>query len=100
MAGGRNTSGLVNAEPDVAILADTGLAGVQAHPHSHLDPIGPWVSGDVPLGIDCRRNCILAALKSDEERVALRVDFSTVVRGKGSSQDALVVCEHIPVACA
>ena len=40
MAGGRNASSLVNAEPDVAILADTGLAGVQAHPHSTSTPSG------------------------------------------------------------
>ena len=40
VSGGCNTSGLVNSEPDVAILADSRLTCVQTHPHLTSIPSG------------------------------------------------------------
>ena len=97
MAGGRDTSGLVNAEPDVAILADARLACVQTHPHSDLDPVGPGVRREITLRIDCRCDRILASLEGDEEGVALGVDLPAVVCRERSSQDALMLGEHVAV---
>ena len=100
VAGGRNTSGLVNAEPDVAILADARLARVQPHPHLDLDPVGPGVRGEITLSIDCRCDSVLASLEGDEERVALGVDLPAVVCRERGSQDALMLGEHVAVDAA
>ena len=55
---------------------------------------------EITLCIDGRCDRILAALKGDEERVALGVDLPTVVCRERSSQDALMLGEHVAVAAA
>ena len=49
VARGPDARGLVDAHADVALLADPGLAGVQAHPHLDLDAFGPRVRMEVAL---------------------------------------------------
>ena len=55
------------------------------------------MSGEVPLGIDRRRDSILASLERHEERVALGVDLAAVMCRESSSQDALMLVEHVAV---
>ena len=66
-------------------------------PHPDLDPVGPGVRREITLRIDCRCDRILASLERNEERVALGVDLATVVCRERSSQDALMLGEHVAV---
>lgn len=59
----------MHVEPDVSLLRDERLAGVDSH--THLDrPCGKGC-----LSLLCRRDRVRGAREGDEERIALRVDL-------------------------
>ena len=95
-----NPRSLVYSEPDIPIVADLWLTSVQAHAHAHLDPLGPRLRGEVPLGIDGRGDRVLPTPKGDKERVPLSVDLSTAVCRERRSKNALMLGEHTAVVRA
>src|SRR5581483_12118027 len=66
---------LVHAEADVSVLADTRLAGMQAHPHPYVGASRPAVCCEVTLRVDGGGDSVLRPPEGDEERVSLRIDF-------------------------
>ena len=100
MARGPDARGLVDAHADVALLADLGLARVQAHPDLDLDAFGPRVRVEVALGRHRGGESVLPTGEGDEERVALRVDLVTAVSRHGLADDALVLGKHFCVVRA
>jgi hypothetical protein len=69
----------MHVHADVVVVADLRLAGVHAHPHAHLDRLGPGVRDERPLGGHRGRDCIGGAREGDEERVALGVDLDAAM---------------------
>ena len=89
-----------DVEPEVPLLADRGLAGVQPHPHPHRRAVGPLVGLERALGRDRGANGIAGAPERVEERIALRVDLRAAVRGERLADDPPVVARHIGVRVA
>jgi hypothetical protein len=87
----------VHAPTDVALVSDGGLPGVQAHSHAHLTVPGPFVSRQGALGCNSRCQRPFGAGKCKEERVALIVDLSTLVRVRRLPEDARVLGENAAV---
>ncbi len=84
-------------EPEVPLLADRGLTGVQPHPHPHGGAVGPLVCLERALGRDGGANGIAGASERVEERVALRVDLRAAVRGERLADDPPVIARHVGV---
>ena len=71
--GGADPRRAHDVQPDVALVADGRLAGVQPHPHADLRVLGPRVVAQRALGRDGRLDGGAGAREREEERVALRV---------------------------
>ena len=97
MAGRADSSGLVDADPDVALLADLRLARMQTHADEELDIVGPRMRRQIALRVGGRRDGVLRAAEGDEEGVALGVDLVSTMGRERRSQDPLVLCEHASV---
>ncbi len=89
-----------DAEADVPLLADCGLARVQSHAHPYPAAIGPLVLGQGPLGNDRGPHGCVRACKGEEERVSLRVDLTPTVALGRLADDALVLAQDLAVAGA
>ena len=68
-----------DVEPQISLAAESGLPGVQAHPHANVDAVGPLVLGMRALCLDRRRDRVPGAREGEEERVALCVDLDAAV---------------------
>jgi hypothetical protein len=90
----------MNADPDIAFLADLRLPRVQSHAHLDLGSLRPLVRGQVALGINSRRDCVGGRPERDEERVALGIDDPPVVGGDRGAEQATVLGEDLVVAVA
>jgi hypothetical protein len=51
---------------DITRVGADCLAGVEAHAHTHDDPLGPWMSSNGPLCCYGGGNCFFGARKDDE----------------------------------
>jgi hypothetical protein len=51
---------------DITRVGADCLAGVEAHAHTHDDPLGPWMSSNGPLCRYGSSNRFLGARKDDE----------------------------------
>src|SRR5439155_24549062 len=60
-----------DVQADVSLLADGRLARVQAHPYSHLRPVGPRVLRQGTLAVDRGEHGLTRARERVEERVTL-----------------------------
>ena len=65
-------------------------AGVDAHPHSQHEPIGPWLGGKCPLRGHGRRHRVASPGEGDEEPVAFGTDLATVVLPERRPKQLLV----------
>ena len=77
-----------DVEPDVALLVNRGLAGVQPHPHAHLGTVGPPGRRMCALSLDRGDHGVARAREHEEERVALGVDLDSVARRERFADDA------------
>ena len=100
VAGGADPRRAMDVDPDVALLPDDRLAGVDAHADAELRPLRPVVACERQLGRDGGRNRVLRAPEAVEERVALRVDLLAPARAELLADDAAVVGERIGVPVA
>ena len=89
-----------DVEPEVALVADRRLAGVQPHPHPHRRAVGPRVGLERALGGDRGADGVPGAAERVEERVALRVDLRAAVGGERLAHDPAVVARHLGVGVA
>ena len=87
-SGGAEPRRTHDVEPQVALTAQSRLAGVQAHPDVDLDAVGPVVPGVRALRLDGRGDCVASARKREEERVALRVDLDAAALGEALAHSA------------
>ena len=85
----------MDADADVPVVADLGLAHVQAHPHLDLDSSAPLVRGQLSLSVGRCGHGVSSRLERSEERISLRVDDATLVGRDRSTQETLVVGEHL-----
>ena len=91
MRGCRDPSRAVDVEPDVALVGDEGLAGVDPHPHLHRA---------VCQRSSCAgsgRDRVGSAREGDEEGVALRVDLDAVRLLEGRAERSAMRAEQIGV---
>ncbi len=98
--GGGDPRALVEAEAVIALVADLGLAGVEAHADAALGALGPVVRGERALRVGGRGDGVAGAGEGVEERVALRVHLAAAVRREGLAEEAAVVGEQVAVARA
>ncbi len=78
--GGGDPRRAVNLEPDIALVGDGGLAGVDPHPHADR------AACKRGLPVTCRGERVGSPRESDEERVALRVDLESIMRRERVTQ--------------
>ena len=90
----------VHVQAHVIVLPDLSLAGVDTHPHAHLDALGPRLGGERPLRAHHRGDRVARPREGDEERVTLRVDLAAVVLVERRPQQPLMLAEHLGVAAA
>ena len=83
----------MHADPDVSIFADEGLAGMQAHPDTHRDAVGPGVVREGALGDNGRAERSVRAREGEEERVALRIDLPSAVLAARVANQPLMLGE-------
>jgi hypothetical protein len=100
MTGGADPRGAHDVQPEVTLLADRRLAGVQAHPHAHDRVLGPPMLGERLLRGDGRGDGVARTAEGIEEGVALRVDLGAGLGGKRIAHDSAVVADHVAVAVA
>ena len=98
VAGGADPCGPVHVDPDVALLADDRLAGVDAHPHADVFAVGPVVRRERALGRDGRGDRVAGTLEGIEEGVALRVELAPAARVEGVTDDRAMGAERLRVA--
>ena len=90
----------VDVDADVVVPAQHPLAGVQAHPHPHREPLRPGVGGQAPLGRHRGPDRRHRAREGGEERVALGADLDPVPVPDGPAQDGRVLVPDRRVASA
>ena len=91
MAGRADARRADDVDPEVAVLADLRLAGVQSHPHADLRAARPLVRAERALGFDRGVGRVLRAREREEEGVALRVDLGAAVAVHRAAHDPPVV---------
>src|SRR5439155_26695112 len=82
----------VNVDADVAFVRHDRLARVDTHAYADLTGF------ELPPRFGSRSNGVAGSRKSDEERIALRVDLDTGVLGECVSEDTPVLGEQIGVS--
>ena len=90
--------GAYDVEAEVALAAESGLAGVQAHPDADVDAVGPVVCGVRALRLDGRGDRVAGAWKREEEGIALRVDLDAAVLREVLAHQPPVVGDDTVVA--
>src|SRR6266542_1976051 len=81
-------------EPDIALVGDERLPGVDTHAHAHPS------RRERALGVTRGRHRIRGLGERDEDRIALRVDFDPVVRGDRGAKKLSLRREYLAVAIA
>src|SRR5947208_1853811 len=87
----------MDAETVVALVAEAGLARVQAHAHTTLHSVRPGVLGERALRRGCGQRRVRRPPKGDEEGVALRVDLLAAVLFECCAQNPTVLGQHLAV---
>jgi hypothetical protein len=90
----------VHVDADVVVPAQHPLAGVQAHPHPHREPLRPPVGGQAPLGRHRGPDRRPRAGEDGEERVALGADLDPLPVPDGPAQEGRVLVPDRRVASA
>jgi hypothetical protein len=90
----------VHVQTDVVVQADLRLAGVDAHPHAHLDALGPALGRQRPLRAHRSGDRVARPREGDEEAIPLGVDLATVVLVERRPQQAVMLAKHLGVAAA
>ena len=94
VSGGRDTSRSVHVDPDIALVGDEWLAGVQPHPHTN----GTALELVTCLGRGRKR--FRRRREGDEERITLGVDLDAAVTLEGVAQHAPMLGEQVRVTVA
>src|SRR4051812_48355161 len=104
MTGRTDSRCTMDVEPDVALCAPAGFAGMEPHARAQRHSIRPLrvPSGRCERALACngRGDGILRASKDDEEAIALRIDFISAGGLKDLTQQGAVAFERfvIPIA--
>ena len=80
----------VDPNPDVAMLADLRLGGVNSDPYPHVRVVGPRASRQAPLQVDRGSYRVARAGEGGEEGVALRVYLPAAGGSKCVAETAIV----------
>ena len=90
--------GADDVDPEVALVADVRLTGVEPHADTHLAPVRPGVLAQRALRRDRRRDRVARPWEREEERVALRVDLAAAGGAERLADDPAVVARQRPNA--
>jgi hypothetical protein len=90
----------VHVDPDVPLLPDDGLPGMEAHADAQLGTGRPLVRRERALSGNRRGDRVPAALEAVEERVALGVDLLSAPGGERVADQAAMLRERVGVAFA
>ena len=86
-----------DVEPEIALIADRGLAGVQTHPHAHRLLLGPRVIGEGALSSDRAGDGVPRPRERVEEGVPLCVDLCAALVAEMLPQKQAMVADDIAV---
>ena len=100
VAGRADARGADDVEPEVALVADRRLAGVQAHPDADLAALRPLVCRERALGRHRPGDCVPRARERVEERVALGVDLGATLVAEALAEQQPVVADDVAVGVA
>src|ERR671924_883324 len=96
--GGRaNPGAAVEVQPHVVLARARRRTRMQAHPHAHGGPLGPWVASEGALRGDGRSSGLLRACEGHEERIALGAKLAATVRLEGCAKEAVMGGENLAV---
>ena len=98
MARRADACGADHVHPEVALVADRGLAGVEAHPDLDVNAVRPAVRRKLALGGDRAGHGVPGPLEREEEGVSLRVDLAAARVGQLLAQDPAMLAVHVAVA--
>ena len=91
MGSSADAGGAVDVDPDVALVSQLWLAGVDPHPDGNLE---------CALRLLGRRQRVRGAGEDDEEGVALGVDLDPAVAFERLAEDAAVLAQDVGIALA
>ena len=94
----RADAGGADVHPEVALVADRGLAGVEAHRTVDVNAVRPAVRRKLALGGDRAGHGVPGPLEREEEGVSLRVDLAAARVGQLLAQDPAMLAVHVAVA--
>ena len=100
MPGRRDPRRPHDVHPEVALVADGGLARVEAHADAHLDAARPLVVAERALRVNGAAYGVARADEREEERVALRVDLGAAGRAEALADEPPVVACDLGVVVA
>jgi hypothetical protein len=90
----RNTRSAMHIDPDVPLVGDDRLAGMQSNPHSNRC-VGKGIACS-----GCRCECVGRLRERDEERVSLRLHLDATVACERLAQEAPVLRQQVGVVVA
>jgi hypothetical protein len=90
----------MDADSDVAVLADLWLGRVDADAHPNVGALRPRAPRQPPLDVHRRDNRVAGPSEGREERIALRVHLLPVSRLEGVAQASVVLVQNrlVPVS--
>jgi len=100
VARGANACAPVDAHPYVSLAADEWLAGVDPHPYTNGDTVGPGLRSERALRRHGGGDRVTRAREGDEERVALRVDLVAVELFNRRAEQPVVRRQNLVVPVA
>ena len=83
-----------DVQPDVALLADRGLSGVQPHPNLQRHVFGPRMASKRSLSLHRAGYGFARAREGKEERVALGVDLAGAALAERVAEDAPLLAQN------
>ena len=90
----------MHVQPDVVVLSDIRLAGVDTDPHAHVDALGPALRRQRALRAHGGGDRVAGTREGHEERITLGVDLATVVFRERRPQQPLMLRKHLAVPAA
>ena len=90
----------MNGEAEIALVAERGFAGVQAHSHTHVHSFGPVMSGQGALSGHSPLDRTPRALEYDEEGIALHVDLAPPMPLERGSKQPPLIGEQLAIPIA
>jgi hypothetical protein len=94
MRGRRDSRRPVHVDPDIVVIDETTLAGVQADPDADQHALGPRHRRQAARGGDGRRDRLARICEGDEERIPFRPALDAGVLGDRGAHRLAMQLQH------